>query len=355
MARESSSFGCIRPIGHYSILSSGISYANFSTSHFQFNVSAKKQERVAAKSTMQKLCLAIDNRDLEPFIPVLISSIVHPEEVEECVYQLSATRFVQTVNAAALSITVPLLQRGFNQGKTATKRKCAVITENMAKLVENPKHVIPFMPTLAPALERASNNVADPECRQRCQKAYQSLNKIYQRNSADNKSINIDEFKTILSNKVKNESNLEFISQMVISLTEECNLDYSLWEKELSSYLKLETDTYEDLITQLKTLASEYCNPDISIEETDNNIETLCDCTFSLAYGSKILLNNARLNLKRGFRYGIVAQKSAGKTTLLRAIANQQLDNFPPPEVLKTVFVDTDVQGFSSTEQVDQY
>ena len=56
-----------------------------------------------------------------------------------------------------------------------------------------------------------------------------------------------------------------------------------------------------------------------------------------------------------GFRYGIVAQKSAGKTSLLRAIANGQLDNFPPPDVLKTVFVDTDVQGFSSKEQVDQY
>ena len=54
----------------------------------------------------------------------------------ECVYALAGTTFVQTVTAAALSITVPVLGRGFKEKKTAIQRKCAVITENMAKLVE---------------------------------------------------------------------------------------------------------------------------------------------------------------------------------------------------------------------------
>ena len=31
----------------------------------------------------------------------------------------------------------------------------------------------------------------------------------------------------------------------------------------------------------------------------------LCDCEFSLAYGAKILLNNTRLRLKKGRRYGL--------------------------------------------------
>ena len=60
---------------------------------------------------------------------------------------------------------------------------------------------------------------------QRCQKAYRSLNQIY-KNPSEDKPINKDEFKQILSHRVKNESN-EFLTQMAISLTEG-NLDSSL-------------------------------------------------------------------------------------------------------------------------------
>ena len=38
--------------------------------------------------------------------------------------------------------------------------------------------------------------------------------------------------------------------------------------------------------------------------------EDLCNCEFSLAYGGKILLNNARLHLKRGQRYGLCGEPS---------------------------------------------
>ena len=49
--------------------------------------------------------------------------------------------------------------------------------------------------------------------------------------------------------------------------------------------------------------------------------EELCNCEFSLAYGGKILLNNARLILKRGRRYGLCGANGAGKSTLMKAIA----------------------------------
>ena len=60
-----------------------------------------------------------------------MDSIADPELVPDIVYALAGTTFVQTVTASALSLTVPLLKRGFNDPKTAIKRKCAVITENM--------------------------------------------------------------------------------------------------------------------------------------------------------------------------------------------------------------------------------
>ena len=65
-----------------------------------------------------------------------------------------------------------------------------------------------------------------------------------------------------------------------------------------------------------------------SIDENDmkDGREDICDLTFSLAYGSKILLNNSRLHLRKGCKYGVISDKSAGKTTMMRAISNGQVE-----------------------------
>jgi len=65
---------------------------------------------------------------------------------------------------------------------------------------------------------------------------------------------------------------------------------------------------------------------------------------FSLAYGGKILLNNACLRLLRGRRYGLCGANGAGKSTLMRAISRGQLDGFPPADQLKTLYVEHDIQ-----------
>ena len=41
------------------------------------------------------MCKTVGNKDVDPFIPVLIDSIAKPSEVPECVHKLSATTFVQ--------------------------------------------------------------------------------------------------------------------------------------------------------------------------------------------------------------------------------------------------------------------
>ena len=72
--------------------------------------------------------------------------------------------------------------------------------------------------------------------------------------------------------------------------------------------------------------------------------EELCDCRFSLAYGGKILLTNARLRLQRGRRYGLCGANGVGKSTLLRSISRGHLEGFPPLDVLRTVYVEHDLQ-----------
>lgn len=63
----------------------------------------------------------------------------------------------------------------------------------------------------------------------------------------------------------------------------------------------------------------------------------MCDIEFSLAYGGKILLHNARLPLTRGHRYGLVGKNGVGKTTLLRNIANHTIEGLQTE--LRTLYV----------------
>ena len=61
--------------------------------------------------------------------------------------------------------------------------------------------------------------------------------------------------------------------------------------------------------------------------------------------GGKILLNGARLVLKRGRRYGLCGANGVGKSTLMKAIAANKVDGFPPPDKLRTVYVEHDIQA----------
>ena len=108
--------------------------------------------QAAAIDTLRAVCKTVGNKDVDPFIPVLIDSIAKPSEVPECVHKLSATTFVQSVEAPTLAMLVPLLVRGMADRQTAIKRKTAVITDNMAKLVDDPVDAAVFLPRLLPGV-----------------------------------------------------------------------------------------------------------------------------------------------------------------------------------------------------------
>jgi elongation factor 3 len=54
------------------------------------------------------------------------------------------------------------------------------------------------------------------------------------------------------------------------------------------------------------------------------------------------------MRLKRGKRYGLLGPNDCGKTTLMRAIANNQVEGFPDTGQVRTVFVEADIQGEQS-------
>merc|ERR1719188_452969 len=83
--------------------------------------------------------------------------------------------------------------------------------------------------------------------------------------------------------------------------------------------------------------------PKEEIEEEDTEGVDLYKGSFSLAYGTLTLLRDTKMHLKRDRFYGLLGPNQCGKTTLMRAIANEQLEGFPKRDELKSVFVEHEI------------
>jgi len=324
---------------------------------------AKAQVSGPALKAMQDLCSVIENSDIQPVVPDVISALKSPAEADECIFKLAAIVFVQQVECNALAIFVPLLKRGFQGRNTAVKRMCAKIIENMAKLVERPSDLAPFLPTLLPALQRASDEISDPEARAVCTAATNVL---------DQKSKGVglapeppraskDQVIEAVSVVVPSAgplftTALDFVTSAFCALMDAQAMSKAEWQLVSGPVLApffAEGTTASDMAAAMLAKCEHFVA--IEEEEEDADAEELCRCKFSLAYGSKVLLNNTKLNLKRGFRYGLLGPNECGKTTLMRAIANDQVEGFPPADEVRTVFVEADILGELSHLSVVEY
>jgi hypothetical protein len=124
---------------------------------------AKKQVQEAAIDTLNAACSAISNDDIAPLVPQLVSVIARPDECGKTLDLLLETTFVSTVDASTLALITPLLGKSLRGRSSVLWRKAAKIIDNMCKLVNSSSDVLPFVPLLLPALEKAIDEVSDPE------------------------------------------------------------------------------------------------------------------------------------------------------------------------------------------------
>jgi elongation factor 3 len=325
----------------------------------------KPEVKKMAYGTMEKVCGLIVNKDIERFIPELIKCIAKPENVPETVHLLGATTFVTDVHEPTLAIMVPLLDRGLAERETAIKRKSAVIVDNMCKLVEDPQIVAAFLPKLMPGLTKNYENLADPEAREKTKQGLDTLvrvgavkdGKIPEVSHAGDVSTVLEILKSILSTKHKDAvtkfaASLEYVSAIAGQLIDEKDSDSFVWTQNLKPYLAaiVGDNDAQGIVDALRKRASPGAEEEDAEEADDEEGEDLCNCTFNLAYGAKILLNQTHLRLKRGQRYGLCGPNGSGKSTLMRAINNEQVEGFPKKSEVKTVFVEHDLDS-ADTEQ----
>ena len=212
--------------------------------------------------------------------------------------------------------------------------------------------VAAFLPVLLPSLERAKEEVSDPECRNVCGKAHEQLVRtstkppVWKRIELA-KVLATLEGLTRLPGKIKGLSDTvaSHTAALALSMLDLKNLKAADWVATLKPILA--HPGFDDADKVIASLL-ETCSKEVQVEEEKeeaDDAEQLCDCQFSLAYGNKVLLNQTKLKLKRGYRYGLCGRNDSGKTSLMRAIANQQVEGFPPATELRTMYVETDVQG----------
>lgn len=332
----------------------------------------KSDVKKAAKDSLTKACALISNKDIERFIPALIETLINPvEEVPKTIGLLSATTFVSEVDSATLSLMVPLLSRGLSEKLTATKRKVAVIVDNMAKLVDSPVTVRPFLPKLLPGLIKVETTIGDPEARQVVGRAIATLRSIGEvpadADGTDLPPIKHAEEKQVAHALIElykklgatvSAGNIEtmYAANLATNLTNAKNFDVPEWDT-LAPYLNIIT-TSPDGIKVAREWVVKMATEDLDEaheHEDEEEGEDLCNCQFSLAYGAKILLNTATLRLKRGHRYGLCGKNGTGKSTLMRAITNGQVEGFPSPDEVRTFYVEHDIDGSEEDTSVFEF
>lgn len=313
--------------------------------------SLKKSVSELAEIVVEKILSSCDNKDIQPFIDQVIIAIKDIKYTDEAIEKLAGCIFVQNIEYPTLAVMLPIFKRGLRSRNNEIKRKTCVIIENMCKLIEHPKEIYPLLPTLEPLIEDCSNNISDPEARDVALRTFNFINKI--------KNVNF-EFKTFNDGEIKHQiidiikenfdsdfkiidnDKMDVLSKKINYMISCYSFDKNEWNTVVHKYLNTEHD---QKLTEL--LLNLYSNVNEIKEERyidEEEGEDLYSGEFSLAYGSLTLLNNTFLHLKKNRFYGLLGPNNCGKTTLMRAISNEQVDGFPTRDMLKTVFVEHEIQ-----------
>ncbi|KAI7050515.1 Elongation factor, partial [Hortaea werneckii] len=218
-----------------------------------------------------------------------------------------------------------------------------------------------FLPKLMPQLNTNYENMADPEAREKTKQGLDTLIRVG--NVQDGKIPEVshdgdietvkNKLKDVLSAKHKAaiekfDPVLTYIGAIGGELVDEKDNETPTWALNVKPFITamLGEEAQADEITE--TLRKR-CAPgdaaEVEQEPDEEEGEDLCNCTFNLAYGAKILLNQTHLRLKRGQRYGLLGPNGSGKTTLMRAINNEQVEGFPKQSEVKTAYIEHDLDS----------
>jgi elongation factor 3 len=327
----------------------------------------KPEIKKAAKATMQKVCALIDNPDISPKIPLLIDSMANPTTIPDTVHALGSVVFVRTVTSSVLALMTPILERGLKgEEPTEIRRKCALISDNMCRVVTDPRDVALFVPKLYEAVLRSSHTLADKDAREVAARSMERLADVGKAKDgvfppvtkSGDLSVVLAILKEVVATKKIDSSFdpvLTYVAGIASQLVDEKNAEIVDWNKAvctyLAPYIMSEQEAREVAETFRKRAASAFAD-ETDDEEEEEDGEDLCRINaFTLAYPTRLLLKDSPFHAKRGRRYILLGGNGTGKSTLVRKMAEGTVDNFPPPEEMKCVLVAVEAVNAADPEQ----
>lgn len=324
----------------------------------------KKEVKEQCRVAFTEICATITNVDIIPIIPQVIAGYMDPVKLtEKALDALISTTFINDVDLPTLGLLVPILTRGMRERAVVIKRRSALVIGNMCKLVNDPRTAAQFYPILKPVLERGIEEIAVEEVRKVCQDSLNTLQRV----SADAQVLSdavftLQQTKDCINEEltkagVKDVSAyatlVDFMSKSAHFLVLGDNKNKEDWSQCLFPYISSflpadKTTAVVEAVTVAGTANLSKDKADLEDEEED-----LCNATFSLAYGTRVLLHQTPFKVKIGRKYGLVGPNGAGKSTLMKAIAGGNLAGFPTE--LVTVYVECEIIGEKAEMTVLQY
>jgi len=304
----------------------------------------KKEVKTAVQECWVAICDTIENVDIKPIISFMIDGYMNPStKTEMALEKLASTPFVNDIDIPTLSLLIPILVRAMREKKVVCQRKAAVVMDTLCKLIKNPVYARIFYDKLTWILDKGINEIAIEEVRNVCTRSKNTLNKIYEQSNtklvdAITKESCLNLYKEELSNFFEiqagqYENLLDHTISLVLNLVKYEIRDIQIYFQCIEPYLKNIVTDKENRSTVVNSIATKLIDT-ITVYEYDpeENEDNLCDCMFSLAYGTRVLLHQTPLKLKLNHTYGILGHNGAGKSTLLRAMSNKTLQGFPDIE-----------------------
>jgi len=194
-------------------------------------------------------------------------------------------------------------------------------------------------------VKSACEKMANPEARQMAERALKTLQKAGE--GAEDKTVSSEEalkvIMTALGDKAESDEGFSvtasFVSSLAATATNMRSFSEDVWKTKVAL-----NAPFVEVIDDVRTKMEVASKPEEEIEEEDTEGVDLYKGSFSLAYGTLTLLRDTKMHLKRNRFYGLLGPNQCGKTTLMRAIANEQLEGFPKRDELKSVFVEHEIE-----------
>ncbi|KZT50855.1 hypothetical protein CALCODRAFT_504239 [Calocera cornea HHB12733] len=335
----------------------------------------KSEVSSAATACATALCKVIDNADIQPFVPDLVGCMARPDAVPACVKKLASNTFVAEVTASTLAVMVPLLLRALNERSMETQRLTVIVIDNLVKLVRDPAVAARYLSPLVPGVDQIAKGASFPEVRAFANTALTTLLKAgasatFTPPPPRDIKAEVDAVYAVIIASLPEfllmpagpnsptptpfhpqlDKSLKWSAALVADLVRDRNFDAKAWDRCLGAYLGWWVGGADEGKKLGQTVRKAFMDADQAknapvASGDDEEGELLCDILFSLAYGALLLLNHTTLRMYRGRRYGICAGNGQGKSTLMKAIRDGKVENFPPQSELRAVMVEHSLQG----------